>query len=108
MVDLGTLGGSFSEALAVNAGGQVVGRSMITADSGIHAFCWTQTGGMIDLSTFGLGGGFSVAVAVNDGGEAVGRSGPGNGHATPARRLVTTSGSSTARLSTACETYSIS
>jgi probable HAF family extracellular repeat protein len=73
MIDLGTLGGSTSEAVAVNALGQVVGRSPIVAGdpSFYHAFLW-QNGTMIDLGT--LGGIGSEALAVNDLGQVVGRS----------------------------------
>jgi len=53
MIDLGTLGCSGeSEAIAVNASGQVVG-SATTCDSSDHAFSWTPRGGMIDLGTLG-------------------------------------------------------
>src|SRR5437588_10711818 len=67
-IDLGTLGGNFSETLAMNASGQVVGESA-AAPFGIHAFSWTQTGGMVDLGT--LGGDLSTASAVNARGQVV-------------------------------------
>jgi probable HAF family extracellular repeat protein len=70
MVDLGTLGGTFSVALAVSPGGQVVGFSNTAGDAEQHAFSWTQAGGMVDLGT--LGGTFSEALAVNPGGQVVG------------------------------------
>src|SRR5207247_8036664 len=70
-IDLGTLGGSDSAALAVNARGQVVGYSSMTRyGAETHAFSWTQAGGMIDLGT--LGGMNSLAEAVNDRGQVVG------------------------------------
>jgi probable HAF family extracellular repeat protein len=71
MIDLGTLGGSYSAAESVNVVGQVVGESH-TADGSTHAFSWTQEGGMVDLGTFG--GSYSVARAVNDDGQVVGES----------------------------------
>ena len=71
-IDLGTLGGTFSEAVAVNASGQVVGDSTTAAPGERHAFSWTRAGGMVDLGT--LGGSFSFAAAVNDGGQVVGSS----------------------------------
>jgi probable HAF family extracellular repeat protein len=50
IVDLGTLGGSYSHATAVSASGRVVGDSSTVSDAETHAFCWTQAGGMIDLA----------------------------------------------------------
>jgi len=49
ITDLGTLGGSFSEAHDVNERGQVVGEST-TASGEFHAFLW-EKGTMIDLGT---------------------------------------------------------
>src|SRR5687767_3227617 len=53
-VDLGTLGGSFSEARGINPRGQVVGLST-TAGGQTRAFLWDR-GTMTDLGT--LGGSF--------------------------------------------------
>ncbi len=50
IVDLGTLGGTFSIAQAVNPSGQIVGFSF-TGDGEIHAFSWTKANGMINLGT---------------------------------------------------------
>ncbi|HYK82735.1 MAG TPA: hypothetical protein VEU55_06280 [Gemmatimonadales bacterium] len=63
-LDLGTLGGSESEALAVNEVGQVAGHSRVSEGAGKHAFCIPQPGRMLDLGT--LGGAMSVAHGVND------------------------------------------
>ena len=69
IVDLGTLGGGYSEPHAINAYGQVVGASE-TSYGERHAFSWTASGGMIDLGT--LGGYESWALAVSDSGQVVG------------------------------------
>jgi probable HAF family extracellular repeat protein len=68
MTDLGTLGGTFSQAFGINPAGQVVGVSN-TVSGQQHAFVWTD-GVMTDLGT--LGGNFSEATAVNPRGQAVG------------------------------------
>jgi probable HAF family extracellular repeat protein len=57
VVDLGTLGGGFSDAFGINndpSSVQVVGRST-RADGFTHAFFWTAPGPMVDLGTFGGG-----------------------------------------------------
>jgi probable HAF family extracellular repeat protein len=68
--DLGTLGGDYSEAFAINALGQVVGAST-TASGERHAFLWTA-GHMRDLGT--LGGTSSIARDINLRGQIVGSS----------------------------------
>ena len=83
MVDLGTLGGTLSHALAVNARGMVVGWSSPAGDTVRHAFAWTKARGMLDLGT--LGGSHSEANAVNLAGFVVGVAFlPGNAEAHPA------------------------
>jgi probable HAF family extracellular repeat protein len=70
--DLGTLGGDWSEALATNDAGDVVGSADVPGDGGVpawHAFLWRdrQTH---DLGT--LGGDRSVAYDINNCGQVVG------------------------------------
>src|SRR5690242_8361979 len=75
--DLGTLGGNFSEAVAINERGQIVGLSALSGGAcggptpSCHAFLW-EDGTMQDLGT--LGGGYSAAVAINNGGKVAGNS----------------------------------
>ena len=71
-VDLGTLGGTSSSAVAISPDGQVVGIAGPASGAGPHAFAWTQAGGMVDLGT--LGGGSSYANAIGPTGQVVGRS----------------------------------
>jgi probable HAF family extracellular repeat protein len=68
-IDLGTLGGTYSAAIAVNDSDQVVGTASLAGDAAYHAFSWTQAGGIVDLT---LGGTNSEAQAVNNGGQVVG------------------------------------
>jgi probable HAF family extracellular repeat protein len=70
-IDLGTLGGQYTYANAVNNNGMVVG-SGTTSTGMTHAFVWTPSGGISDIGT--LGGNYSYAAAVNDSGVVVGNS----------------------------------
>lgn len=77
---LGTLGGDFSTANAVNNRGQVVGYSFAPLSGGSfvsHAYIWDSVRGMRDLGT--LGGKYSFAFDINDAGQVVGYSSLANG-----------------------------
>jgi probable HAF family extracellular repeat protein len=50
MVDLGHLGGGFSQALAINNNGVVVGYGTLN-NGAYRAFRWTQAQGMVDLNS---------------------------------------------------------
>jgi probable HAF family extracellular repeat protein len=69
MTTLGTLGGSYSQAYALNDNGQVAGLADVT-DGNYHAFLYNGT--MNDLGT--LGGDTSIAYGINIGGQVVGSS----------------------------------
>lgn len=70
MHDLGTLGGGFSHANAIDEVGNVVGYAK-TATGENHAFLWTPTAAMMDLGT--LGGASSNALDIRNE-KVVGRS----------------------------------
>ena len=70
--DLGTLGGSYSSAAALNEAGQVVGESFTNGDVGPIAFLYAN-GSMTSLGT--LGSNYSTADAINKSGTVVGQSG---------------------------------
>lgn len=69
MLDLGTLGGSNSEAYSINNRGQVVGIADTAGAN--HAFIYSG-GHMQDLGT--LGGSRCTASAINESGQIVGQS----------------------------------
>ncbi len=71
MSDLGTLGGTDSEANSINDRGTVVGSSFTARNAATHAFVFSR-GRMTDLGT--LGGRDSVGKAINDQGVVVGNS----------------------------------
>ena len=68
VTDLGTLGGKFSQASALNNRGQVAGLSL-TAQDEAHGYVW-RGGKMTDVGT--LGGEFSLVTGLNNNGAAVG------------------------------------
>jgi probable HAF family extracellular repeat protein len=71
MLDLGTLGGTVSQAWALNNRGHIAGYSNLAGDNtGQHAFLWDQKGGMQDLGTLGGAGG--AALSINDADDVVG------------------------------------
>jgi probable HAF family extracellular repeat protein len=73
MADLLTLGGSCTDAYAINDRGQVVGQSNLLGDTESHPFLW-EHGTMTDLHT--LGGTYGYAAWLNNVGEVVGSSTP--------------------------------
>jgi probable HAF family extracellular repeat protein len=72
VIDLGTLGGDWSEAYSVNESGEIVGFAR-DGSGGDHATLFDSSGNCnnIDLGT--LGGNKSCANSINDGGQIVGR-----------------------------------
>jgi probable HAF family extracellular repeat protein len=76
MIDLGTLGGVYAQALAINNSGFVTGNSRISqtiiSNGPIHAFIWNSTNGMLDLGT--LAGDFSYGTSINAKNHVVGYS----------------------------------
>lgn len=70
MQDIGTFGGSYSQASAINDLGQVAGYSHNGTD--YHAFLYAN-GGMQDIGT--LGGSYSIANGINNYGQMVGYAG---------------------------------
>ena len=81
MTDLGTLGGTDSNANAINASGQVVGTSDTTGDAAEHAFLYSGST-MTDLNTLIdplSGWTLRIAMNINDAGQIVGTGFNGSG-----------------------------
>jgi probable HAF family extracellular repeat protein len=69
MTNLGSLGGTCTNAIALNNRGQVVGYSFLAGDEAYHPFRWKQ-GKFVDLGT--LGGTFGAATQLNEAGDIAG------------------------------------
>lgn len=78
LTDLGTLGGMYAQALAINDSGFATGNSemggvhTINTPGLTHAFIWSATTGMFDLGT--LAGDFSYGTGINANNHVVGYS----------------------------------
>jgi probable HAF family extracellular repeat protein len=74
MTDLGTLGGNYSEAYAINKAGDVVGTADITKSSrDQHAFLWSNASGtMTDLGTLTGDDEYIYATDINNAGRVIG------------------------------------
>jgi probable HAF family extracellular repeat protein len=75
VIDLGTLGGTVSGALAINSKGWVTGFSFLPGDANLHALLWRR-GVKTDLGTLGgpnsTPNGFMDSASVNERGEIAG------------------------------------
>ena len=69
LVTLGSLGGSFGTAEAINNNGQIAGWSQLSNGDN-HAFIWDTQSGLKDIGT--IGGNNSYARDLNDKGQVVG------------------------------------
>jgi probable HAF family extracellular repeat protein len=80
MVDIGTLSGlgGDSNAVGVDANGEVAGNASTPDGSVSHAFFWTSGSGIHDLGTFG--GPSSLAIAISEAGQVVGWAATASGY----------------------------
>lgn len=77
VVNLGTLGGKYSQANSINNAGQIVGRADISISTAYHHATLWDGNTILDLGT--LGGLTSEALAINDSGIIVGWAGKSDG-----------------------------
>jgi probable HAF family extracellular repeat protein len=69
--DLGTLGGSRSAAVDINASSQIIGSSQIAGNAATHYFLWSSGTGMQDLNAT-IDPAITSVVEINDAGQIVG------------------------------------
>ena len=69
--DLGTLGGSSSYSIELNASGQVIGWSQLAGDASSSFFLWSTETGMVDLRSQ-IDPAITDVVEINDAGQIIG------------------------------------
>jgi probable HAF family extracellular repeat protein len=74
VTDLGSLGGTISQANGINNQDQVFGYSQLSGDLTGHAFLWQKNTGMMDLGTLPGDLGYSEAWGIDNKGRVVGTS----------------------------------
>ncbi len=76
IIDLGTLGGYFSRARAINNRGEIAGESLMSDNADVTAFYW-QGGQMHQIAPYVFGSlGFSSGAAINESGVIAGHYDP--------------------------------
>jgi probable HAF family extracellular repeat protein len=73
IIDLGTLGGTYSYGESINNYGQVAGSSRLAGDWRVHAYLYDGSW-MQDLGVLAVTDDFSWGLGINDSGQVIGRS----------------------------------